>query len=170
MGKNPKCPGYGKDQGEKLKYISSTFINSISIAGSGQHLFDTCQWMLGVSLVYDAHNVGLPTQFLFNHGPESQPIVGSMTVNCVRRWLNPSPTLTERIILLHQRLQKSLDCPPMLLQCWSNVSDDGPTTTQHSVWVTISSQATTQIHWPNCEIMLGHRLRRWANIIPTKTL
>ena len=25
-------------------------------------------------------------------------------------------------------------------------------------------------HWPKCEIMLGHRLRRWANIIPTKTL
>ena len=26
------------------------------------------------------------------------------------------------------------------------------------------------IHWPNTDIMLGHRLRRWANIIPTKTL
>ena len=24
------------------------------------------------------------------------------------------------------------------------------------------------IRWPDCEIMLGHRLRRWANIIPTK--
>ena len=35
---------------------------------------------------------------------------------------------------------------------------------------TISSpvvrKATTQIHWPNCEIILGHSLRRWANIIP----
>ena len=26
------------------------------------------------------------------------------------------------------------------------------------------------IHWPNADVMLGHRLRRWANIIPTKTL
>ena len=26
------------------------------------------------------------------------------------------------------------------------------------------------IHWPNANVMLGHRLRRWANIIPTKTL
>ena len=64
------------------------------------------------------------------------------------------------------------------------MSDDGPTTTQHSVYidyltaiairVTILSpvvrKATTQLHWPNCEIMLGNRLRRWANIIPTKTL
>ena len=43
-----------------------------------------------------------------------------------------------------------------------------------AIGVTISSlvvrKATTQIHWPNCEIILGHRLRRWANFIPTKTL
>ena len=26
------------------------------------------------------------------------------------------------------------------------------------------------IHWPNADVILGHRLRRWANIIPTKTL
>ena len=26
------------------------------------------------------------------------------------------------------------------------------------------------IHWLDCEIMLGDHLRRWANIIPTKTL
>ena len=25
------------------------------------------------------------------------------------------------------------------------------------------------IHWPNVDVMLGHRLRRWANIIPNKT-
>ena len=24
------------------------------------------------------------------------------------------------------------------------------------------------IHWPNVDVMLGHRLRRWANIIPSK--
>ena len=72
----------------------------------------------------------------------------------------------------------------MLLKCSSNVSDDGPTTTQHSVYivffaaiaigVTVSSpvvrKATTQIHWSNYEVMLGNRLRRWANIIPTKTI
>ena len=26
------------------------------------------------------------------------------------------------------------------------------------------------IRWHNADVMLGHRLRRWANIIPTKTL
>ena len=26
------------------------------------------------------------------------------------------------------------------------------------------------IHWPNAIVMLGHHLRRWGNIIPTKTL
>ena len=64
------------------------------------------------------------------------------------------------------------------------VSDDGPTTTKHSVYihshfaaiaigVTISSpvrKATTKINWPNCEIMLGHHLQHWASIIPTKSL
>ena len=65
-----------------------------------------------------------------------------------------------------------------------NVSDDGTTTTLHSLYigyfpaiaigVTILSpvvrKTTTQIHWPNCEIMLSHRLRCWANNVPTKTL
>ena len=26
------------------------------------------------------------------------------------------------------------------------------------------------LHWPDGDVMLGHRLRRWANIIPIKTL
>ena len=26
------------------------------------------------------------------------------------------------------------------------------------------------IHWPNADVLLGHGLRRWVNIIPTKTL
>ena len=26
------------------------------------------------------------------------------------------------------------------------------------------------IHWPNADVMVGYRLRCWANIIPTKTL
>ena len=27
-----------------------------------------------------------------------------------------------------------------------------------------------KIHWLNADVMLGHRLRRWANFIPTKPL
>ena len=58
---------------------------------------------------YDAHEVGLSTQFLFNGEPESWPIAGSMPVNCVRHWINTTPTLTERMILIHQHLRQSLD-------------------------------------------------------------
>ena len=69
-------------------------------------------------------------------------------------------------------------------QCWFNVDPTCLTIAQHSVYigylaaiaigVTISSPVarkdTTQIHWPSCEIMLGHRLLRWANNLPTETL
>ena len=43
--------------------------------------------------LYDAHDVGLPTQFRFNVGPAPQPIVGSMPTNHLRRWPNTTPTL-----------------------------------------------------------------------------
>ena len=43
---------------------------------------------------------------MFNVGSESQPIAGSIPVNRVRRWLNTTPTLTVRMILVHQRLQQ----------------------------------------------------------------
>ena len=79
-----------------LKYITSTFIYSTTIAGSGQHPFDTI------------HDVGLSTQFLVNGRPESQ-LVQCRFLNCVRRWLNTTPTLAEHMILLHQRVQESLD-------------------------------------------------------------
>ena len=42
-------------------------------------------------LAYDVpgtEDVGLPTKFLFNVGPELQLIVGSMPVNRLRRWPN----------------------------------------------------------------------------------
>ena len=36
-------PALGCMSAMKLKYISSTFIHSTTIGGSGQHQFDTCQ-------------------------------------------------------------------------------------------------------------------------------
>ena len=47
-------------------------------------------------VLYDVprtEDVGLPTQFRFNVGPTSQPIVGSMRVNRLRSWPNTNPTL-----------------------------------------------------------------------------
>ena len=92
-----------------------------------------------------SHNVGLPTQYRFNVGPASQPIAGSMPFNRIRRWPNIETGLG--------------DCPVFALT---------------AIWVTLYAPKghyqDNTIHWPNCEIMLGHRLQRWANIIPTKTL
>ena len=106
MGKNPKCPG--KDQGEKLKYIlQRLFIPPPWPVLANIHSILASELCCGC--LYDRRDVGLTTQFLFNGGLESQPIAGSMPVNCVRRWLNTTLTLTERMILLHQYLQHSLD-------------------------------------------------------------
>ena len=42
------------------------------------------------------------------------------------------------------------------------------------MWVTLSIQAPEtpdkSIDWPNADVMVGHRLRRWSNIIETETL
>ena len=131
-------------------------------------------------------------------------IAGSMPVNCVRRWLNITPTLTKRMILLHQRLQQSLNfetlklypaAPPIwsirlrtVNQCCFNVDPTRLTIAQqqptilyiHGLFCGNCYRGDNFIprgqkgHYLDtlvqCEIMLGHRLRRWANIIPTKTL
>ena len=38
-------------------------------------------------------DVCFPTKFRLDVGPASQPIAGSMPVNCLRRWLNTNPSL-----------------------------------------------------------------------------
>ena len=159
-------------ESSKLKYI---FYSTI-ITGSGQHPFDTCQWivlrlstiytmwanfclMVGQSrssllvqcqsIVYDAGSTpDSNTDRTHNSStPASTAITGrltnvaSMMIQCVWQWPNKNPAFC---ILYFAAI---------------------------AIGVTISSPVvTTQIHWPNCEIMLAHRLRRWANIIPTKTL
>ena len=50
----------------------------------------------------------------------------------------------------------------MLLQCWSNVYDISPTTTQHQ----LTSPANTRC-WTNVDLMLAQSRRRWANIKST---
>ena len=91
------------------------------------------------------HNIGLPTQYRFNVVPASQPIAGSMPVNRIRRWSNIETELG--------------DCPVFAL-----------TAIRVTLYPLKGHYPDNTIHWPNCEIMLGHRLRRWASIIPTKSL
>ena len=70
---------------------------------------------------------------------------GTMPVNRIRRWPNIETELG--------------DCPLFAL-----------TAIRVTFYAPKGHYPDSMIHWPNCEIMLSHRLRRWANIIPTETL
>ena len=61
--------------------IERTKETSISYAYS-------CKSVYASIRVPGTHNEGLPTQYRINVGPASQPIAGSMLVNCIRRWPN----------------------------------------------------------------------------------
>ena len=84
------------------------------------------------------HNVGLPTQYRFNVGPASQLIAGTMPVNRIRRWPNIETELGDNPVFVLTAIRVAL-YPPK------------------------GRYPINTIHWPNCEIMLGHRLQ-------TKTL
>ena len=38
-----------------------------------------------------------------------------------------------------------------------------------TLFVQVPETTDDTIHWPNSDVMLGHCLRRWANVIPAKT-
>ena len=91
------------------------------------------------------HNVGLPTQYRFNVGHASQPIASSIPVNRIRR----SPNIETELG----------DCPVFSL-----------TAIRVTFYPPKGHYLDNTIHWSNCEIILGHRLRLWANITPIETL
>ena len=103
-------------------------------------------------------DVGLPTEFRLNLESESQPIAGSMPVNRLRRWPNTNPSLD--LLILCANTWHSLNAVSMLthsLRRWPGIE-------------TAVDYAGDAIHWPKTDVMLGHGLRRWANIIPIRTL
>ena len=135
-------------------------------------------------LAYDVpstEDVGLPTKFMFNVGPALQPIARSMPVNRVRRWPNTNPSLG---------LQYTLRKHVAFTQCCFNVDPQSLTLARHwnsfgwlyrVFWLLHYAgdasasqrqrhQIVNTIHWPIADVMLGQSLRRWAIIIPTKTL
>ena len=70
----------------------------------------------------------------------------------------------------------------MLFQCWQNIKSAlGDCTVFAVVLLHCYAGAAflsrrqnghfpdNMIHWPDADVMLGHRLQRWANIISTKT-
>ena len=89
------------------------------------------------------HNVGLPTQYRFNFGPASQTIAGSMQVDRIRRWPNIETELG--------------DCSVFSL-----------TAIRVTLYPLRGHYPDNTIHWPNCEIMLGHSLRRLATLFQPK--
>ena len=119
-------------------------------------------------------------------GPASKPIAGSMPVNRLRRWPNTTPTLG----LWNTLTQLPGEHVVIFTQCCFNVGttvfDAGPTLRQHwmivlcllELWPRYADDAflprrqkghypDNTIHLRNADVMLGHRLRHWANIIPT---
>ena len=124
-------------------------------------------------LVYDVprtEDVGLPTKFRFNVGPALQPIAGSIPVNRLRRW--PNANLSPG---LYAKLWHSTNAVSMLthsLRRWPVIETALGDCTVFSDCFNIPAPETPDntIHCPNADVMLGHRLQRWANIIPTKTL
>ena len=79
-------------------------------------------------------------------GQHRSPLLhGSMPVNRIRPWPNIETDLG--------------DCPVFTL-----------TAIRVTLYAPKGHYLDNTIHWPNCEILLNHRLRRWANIIPIKTL
>ena len=183
MGQNPKCPGYNIEEKTKgtSSNISSACIPSLSVNQSfsllkilWQSLISQCTHLYDVPLT---HDVDLLTQYWFNVGPASQPIAGSMAVNHLRRWPNTNPTLG--LLYFAPAHQQTHGIRPTLLQYWPTFFDAGPTLKQN--WVIVPCLLwlicgwyhpfpDNTIHWPDADIVLGHRLRRWTNIIPTKTL
>ena len=129
--------------------------------------------------VPDTEYVGLPTKFRFNFGPALQSIAGSMSVNRLRRW--PSTNLSRVCCMLCANTCHSTNTVSMLthsLRRWPVIETALGDCTVFSdcciMLVTFKIPAPetpdNTIHWPNADVMLSHRLRRWANIIPTKTL
>ena len=77
--------------------------------------------------------------------PASQPIAGSMPVNRIRRWPNIETELGDFPVFALTAIGVTLY--PLKVHYPDNT-----------------------IHWPNCEIMLGHRLRRWPTSFQLKAL
>ena len=122
-------------------------------------------------------DVGPPAKFRFNVGPASQPIAGSMQVNRLRGWPNTNLSMC----LLYTLQTRGIHL--MLFQCWPKVFDADPNNIgwlYRVFWLLhcyageasspVPETPDNTIHWPNADVMLGHRLWRWANIIPTKTI
>ena len=102
---------------ETSSNISLTCIPSTTIAGAGQHAFNTCRRCT-------SHRGwrSMATKFRFNVGPALQPIAGSMTVN--RQWRWPNTNLSPGLLYT---LRKHV----AFNQCCFNVDPQSSTLARH---------------------------------------
>ena len=118
---------------ETSSNISSTCIPFTTIAGAGQHAFNTCLPSPVLANIYSipaydvprTEDVGLPTKFKFNVGPALQPIAGSGPVNRLRRWpntnLSPGPLYTLRKHVAFNQCCFNIDPQPsQLARHWNS--------------------------------------------------
>ena len=113
-------------------------------------------------------DVDLPTKFRFNVGPASQPIDGSISVNCLRRWPSTNPSLG--LLYTMRKHVTSPNAVSMLthnLQRWPDIETASGDRTVFSdcciiMRVTLSIPAPetpdSTMHCPNADVMLVHCL------------
>ena len=107
-------------------------------------------------------DVGLSTLFRFNVRPVSQPIAGSMPVNRLRCWPNTNSTLSV-VYFAFSMLSYSFRRWPYIEIALRNCP-------VYAGVLRKAGYAFLPRRQKGHDVMIGHRLRRWANIIPTKTL
>ena len=154
MGQNPKCPELRKDTRRQVKiYLRRVFLHRHRrcwpTPNSGSMLGQHCSPLLVQcwSIVYDAgptliyHRV---CWILLANTWHSTNAVSLLTYS-FQRWPVIETALGDCTVLT-------------AALCWWRFNIPAPETPDNT------------IHWPNADVMPGHRLRRWANIITTKTL
>ena len=116
--------------------------------------------------------------------PNSSSMLGQrcspLTVNRLRRWPNSKPSQclicilyantghsTNALSMLTHSLRRRPVIETALGDC--NVFSDS-CIKQVTLYILAPETPENTMHWPNADVMLCHRLRRWANIITTKTL
>ena len=162
------------------KYISPTFTPSISIAGAG-HIHpilasESCCACLYIHRCRPTHPISaqyrttVADHCWFNDDKLSTTLAQHYSNTGSAVYLRQHPKLTRVIYLI-------------LSQCWANVFNVDPTQGDCSWFVWTVMRVThfssrrqknhypdNTIHWTNADVMMGHRVRRFANIIPAKTL
>ena len=98
--------------------------------------------------------------------------------NSAGRALSSKILWPTRINLLRQKQKYCSKCGAAIEWCWASFifcgnPTIGPTLYKSGTGYSLHQAPETTddtIHWPNADVMLGHCLRRLANIIPIKTL